>query len=143
MPDQIPLFWNLIKHGVIQSYKIPEQFQQDFSLKYLENLLAGNYQCWVIYNLDEEENKRMVGILCTKIVNEIEYGVRTLMFIGIYGLRLITDEMIDDAIPTLEKFARANKCSVMATEYRLKRVGDILTRMGFEKHVTVSRKILT
>ena len=142
-PDQVPLFWDLTKHGIVSAYKIPKDFQQDFTLKYLENLLLGNYQCWVVYSLDEEENKRITAIVCSKIVDEKEYGIRTLMLIGVYGFRLITDEAIDEAIAEFEKFALANNCNVIATEYRLKRVEDILNRMGFEKHITVSRKVLT
>lgn len=142
-PDQIPLFWDLTKYGVISAYSIPKEFQQDFTLKYLENLLLGNYQCWVVYSIDEEENKKITAIICSRIVDEREYGIRTLMLIGVYGFRLITDEAIDEAIDEFEKFAKANDCNVIATEYRLKRVGDILDRMGFETHVTVSRKVLT
>lgn len=142
-PDQVPLFWDMIRHGVIQSYKIPKEFQQDFANKYLENLLLGMYQAWVGYNVDEDGNEKLHAIVCSKIVDEKEYGVRTLMLIGVYGFRLITDELIDEALKQFEKYAKANNCNVIATEYKLKRVEDILTRMGFEKHITVSRKILT
>lgn len=143
LPDQISLFWSLIKHGVVQAYRIPKEFQQDFTLKYLENLMLGLYQCWVGYVETEEGEKKLHAILCTRIIDEKEYGVRTLAIIGVYGFRLIPQDMIESASAKIEEFARANNCNVMVTEYESKRVEDILNTMGFEKHITVARKILS
>lgn len=142
-PDQIPLFWELIRKGIISAYKIPKEFQQDFTNKYLENLLLGMYQAWIACQIDDEGEKRLVALACSKIVNEKEYGVRTLALIGVYGFRLITDEVLEKVTEGFEAYAKANNCNVIATEYSVKRVEDILNRMGFEKHITVSRKILT
>lgn len=141
MPDQISLFWDLIKKGVISAYRIPEKFQQDFTLKYLENLLLGLYQCWIGYT-EEEDEKKIHAILCTKIVNEKEYGVRTIALIGVYGFRLIPQEMVELAINKVGEFGKANGCDVIVTEYRLKRVGDMLRNTGFEDHITIMRKAL-
>jgi hypothetical protein len=141
-PDQIPLFWDLIKHGVIQSYRIPEEFQQDFTIKYLENLLLGLYQCWLGYT-GESEDKKIHAIMVTRIMDEKEYGIRTLSIVGIYGFRLIPQEMTEATMELVEEYARANDCNVIVTEYSLKRVGDMLESVGFEKHITVMRKILT
>lgn len=142
-PDQVVLFWDLIKHGVINAYKIPHEYQLDFTNKYLEKLLTGLYQCWVGYEIDEEGVKRITAIQCSRIIDEKEYGIRTFALIGVYGFRLISPALEDDTFEKLEEFARANGCNVMVTEYSSKRIGDMLAKHGFEKHITVSRKILT
>lgn len=141
-PDQVPLFWDLIRHGVINAYKIPKEFQQDFVINYLKNLLSGMYQCWVGYEV-KDGVKKLTAIQCTRIVDEKEYGIKTLALIGIYGYRLIPEEMIKEVSEALEEFAKSNGCNVMVTEYSSKRVENILNQMGFEKHITVIRKVLT
>ena len=141
--DQVFLFWDLIKDGIIRSYRIPMDHRQNFSVKYLEHLLTGMCQAWVSYEIDEEGNKKVIAIVCTRIIREESYGVQTLFVDALYGFRLITQGVIDEAIGVMEKYAIANDCSVILTEYTLPRVGDILSSMGFEDHRTISRKVLT
>lgn len=142
-PDQVVLFWDLIKQGVITAYKIPKDFQQDFANNYLEKLLTGMYQCWMGFEYDDEGKKKLIGFQCTKIMEEHEYGVRTLSLVGLYSLRLISKSMMIDMFDNLEKYALANGCNVIVAEYSVDRVGNILSEFGFEKHITVVRKVLT
>lgn len=139
-PDQVALFWDLIRKGTISAYSIPKKFQQDFAIGYLKSLLSGLYQAWVYF---EDESRKIIAIMCTRIIDEREHGVRTLALIGLYGLRLISEEAVDEALETLEKFAKANGCSVIITEYSSKRVESMLLTRGYEKHITVARKPLT
>ena len=140
--DQVFLFWDLIKHGIIQAYKIPQDHRQSFAVKYLERLLTGLSQAWIAYD-EEEDKKKITCIVSTKIINQEEYGVKVLLIDTLYGFRLISDELIDIAITSFEAYAKANDCNAILAEYSPKRVGDILARMGFEEFRTVSRKVLT
>ena len=141
-PDQVILFWEMIKHCVINSYKIPEKYQQDFTLKILEHLLSGMSQCWIGYGIDEMNNKRVHFVLTTKMVDEKFYGIKSLFIDSIYSYRLITEEMVNNINENLEKFAKANNCNVMVAEYTTKRVGEFLISQGFEEHSSICRKIL-
>ena len=140
--DQIFLFWDLIKHGVIQSYGIPQEHRQSFSVKYLEKLLSGLSQAWIGYE-EEEDKKKIIGVVSTRIIYEEDYGVRILMVDALYGFRLISNEVLDVSVSSLESYARANNCDAIVAEYSLKRVGDMLAYMGFEEHRTISKKVLT
>ena len=140
--DQVFIFWDLIKHGLIQAYKIPREYQQDFSINYLEKLLTGHTQAWLAYE-EKDGEKKVIGILCTQILDEKNYGVRTLLIDTIYGFRLIPKDIIDEGMTALESYAKANNCNVMAAEFSNKRVGEILVDIGFETHRIISRKVLT
>ena len=140
--DQVFLFWDIIKHGVIQSYGIPQEHKQSFAVKYLEKLLAGLSQAWIGFE-EEEDKKKICGVVSTKIINEEAYGVRILLVDALYGFRLISNELLDVSIDALEAYARANDCDAIIAEYSIKRVGDMLAHMGFEEHRTISKKVLT
>jgi len=140
--DQVFLFWDIIKHGVIQAYGIPQEHRQSFAVKYLEKLLTGGTQVWIAYE-EEEDKKKIICIVSTKIIQQEGYGVKILIIDTLYGFRLISDELIDISIIALEAYAKANNCDAITAEYSLKRVGDILAHMGFEEHRTISKKVLT
>lgn len=141
-PDQVPIFWDMIKQGMIESYRVPKEFQQDFTLNALTQLLSGMAQCWIGYKVDEEENKRIHYILTSKIVDEKHFGVRVMFIDSLYGFRLITQDMVDYAYEGLKKFALANNCNVIAAEHASKRVKEFLTSQGFEKYRTTYRKFI-
>ena len=140
--DQVFLFWDIIKHGVIQAYGIPQEHRQSFAVKYLEKLLTGLSQAWIGFE-EEEDKKKISGVVSTKIIQEEDYGVRILMIDALYGFRLISKELLDVAITAFESYAKANNCDAIVAEYSLKRVGDMLAHMGFEEHRTISKKVLT
>jgi len=142
-PDQVGLFWEMIKQGIISSYRIPKEYQQNFAVKSLERLLSGLSQAWIGYKIDEDSNKRIHYILTTEIVDEKHYGVRYLSIESLYGLRLIAQEELDEMYKGLKEFALGNKCNVMMTSTFGKRAEDMLVSLGFEKHKVISRKVLT
>lgn len=141
-PDQVSIFWEMIKHGMINSYKIPREFQQDFTLKALEHLLSGLSQCWIGYQLDDDGNKRIHFIMTSKIVDEKYYGVRVLFIDSLYGFRLMSEKMVSEIYKGMSEFAKANNCQIMAAEYSSKRVEEFLLSQGFEIHRTTCRKFL-
>ena len=140
--DQVVLFWDMIKQGMISSSNIPKEYQQDFTINALKQFLSGMSQCWIGYKVDEEGNKRIHYILTTKIVDEKYYGIRILLICSLYGFRLIPQDMVDYAYKGLEEFALANKCNVIAADYTNKRVEEFLLSQKFEKHMTTYRKFI-
>lgn len=142
MPDQVTLFWDSIKHGMIESYKIPKEFQQDFAIKELKNLLSGLSQCWIGFQIDKEGNKKLDLIMTSKIIDNKFYGVKVLFVDSLYGFRLITDEIASEVYGVLEKFAMANNCHIISAESPNKRVEELMLNQGFEKQRTSYRKVL-
>lgn len=138
-PDQVTWFWGLIKQGIINAYKVPKDFQQDFTLSMLKKLLTGMSQCWLNYEMDDKDRKiHAIGI--TSILDEKDYGTRVLNIEALYGFRLISMDMMSDMYSSIEKFALANKCNVLASDYSTNRVKEFLDHLGFEKHRTICRK---
>jgi len=141
-PEQTAIFWSLIKQSMISAYKIPKDFQQDFTNRSFEHHLSGLAQCWFGYKFDDEGNRRLQYIATTKISDEKNYGVKALLVDTLYGFRLISQDLMDELYEGIRKFAKANDCNVIVAEYSNKRIGQILESLGFEKHKTICRKIL-
>lgn len=140
--EQVSLFWEIIKYGMISVYKIPKHFQQDFAINILTNLLSGMSQAWIGYDLDDEEVKRLQCIVTTKIIEDEYYGIRRLHIDSLYGYRTVSENVPSEGFKCLEEFARANGCQAVTAEYFFDKAKEVLTAHGFEDHVTVCRKIL-
>lgn len=141
-PDQVAHFWELIKHGLVVSYKIPQEFQQDFTQKYLEQTLLGLSQAWLGFMKDEEGNKQVHVTLTTKIVDEKYYGTKCLFVDSLYAFRPITEEIVIAVENTVVPFAKANGCNVIVADYTSNRVRDYLFSNGFEFYKSVARRLL-
>jgi len=141
--EQITLFWDMIRQCMIESNQVPKKFQQDYAINALERLLSGMLQAWVIYKEDENKDKRIHAILVSKIIDEKYYGIKILNAEALYGHRFIDDELIDEMFTKTEEFAKANGCNVMAADFSITRVKEILTRMGFREHRTICRKFIS
>lgn len=142
MSDQITSFWEQIKHGMINTYKIPKEYQQDFALNALKQLLTGMTQCWIGYDTDKEGNRKIHFIMTTKIIDEKYHGLRIFHVDSLYGFRLISEDMISEIDKTLSSFAKANNCSVIIADYSIDRVKGFLMSQGFTEYRTTCRKFL-
>lgn len=141
-PDQVVLFWEIIRHGLTVAYRIPKDVQQDFAIGTLVSLLSGMSQAWIGYSLDEEGNKRLTGVITSRIVDDMYQGIKYLYIGGTYGYRRISPELYAEGIKALEEFAKANGCKAIVTEYSSRRMKEVVLSAGFEEHVTLVRKVL-
>ena len=140
-PDQVPLFWEMIRHCVIQAYKIPKKFQQDFGIKYLENILSGLCQAWIGYKLDKEGKKRINFIFTTKIIDEKYNGVKILGIDSLYGFRMVSVASMDEVYKNFEIYAKANNCHGIVTDYSSERVKQFLDSQGFETYKSSCKRM--
>jgi len=141
-PDQIVLFWDMIRKSMIESNKVPKEFQQDYAINVLTKFLSGMLQAWVGYKVDEEGVKKLHTVFASSIVDEKHHGVRILNAEAIYGFRLIDEELLIEIYIKMEEFAKANNCTVLSADYSFNRVKDILLSAGFEEHKTICRKFI-
>lgn len=142
MPDQVTYFWGSIKRGMIESYKLPKEFQQGFAIEELKNLLSGLSQCWISFQIDKEGSRKLDLIMTSKIIDDKYYGVKVLFVDSLYGFRLITDEIASEVYGVLEKFAISNSCRMISAMSPNKRIQGLMEDQGFEKYRTPYRKIL-
>lgn len=140
--DQVSVFWDLIRRGLIEANDIPREFQQDYSIHCLIKLHNGVYQAWLCYDINESGDKEIHAVGVTSILDEKFRGVKILNAEALFGLRPLTDKDINVIIKGLTDFAKANDCKVMSADYSIGRVREILTQMGFEEHRTVCRKFI-
>ena len=141
-PDQVPIFWELIRTGMTIVYKIPDEYQQDFAIHALTNLLSGASQAWVGFDLDDEGVKRIQCVVTTKIVEDTYYGIRRLHIDSLYGFRKVSPDVPVQGFKCIEEFAKANGCQAITAEYFFDKAKEVLTAHGFEDHISVCRKIL-
>jgi len=140
--DQVFLFWDLIRAGMIAVYKIPDKHQQDFAINALTNLLSGTAQAWIGFDLDDEGIKRIQCVVTTKMVEDTYYGIRRLHIDSLYGYRKVSPDVPSQGFKCIEEFARANGCQAITAEYFFDKAKEVLTANGFEDHISVCRKIL-
>lgn len=141
-PDQIVLFWDLIRKSMIDSNQVPKEYQQDYSIEMLSRFLSGKLQAWMGYEIDEEGNKRIQVVFASSITDNKYFGTRSLNAESIYGFRLIDGKVLSDIYDKMVEFAKANKCNVLIADYSFSRVKDILLGAGFEEYMTSCRKFI-
>lgn len=140
--DQVVLFWDMIKKSMIESNKIPVEFQQDYSINVLTKLLSGKLQAWIGYKVTDTDEKEIYTVFVSSIIDEKYHGLRLLNAESIYGFRLIDKEVLRELYEKLKEFGKANKCNAMTADYSFNRVKDMLLDAGFEEHRTVCRKFI-
>jgi len=141
-PDQVTLFWDMIRASMIASNDVPRKYQQDYSINILTKFLSGKLQAWIGYKIDKEGNKLIHVLLVSSIIDEKHYGVKALNAEAVYGFRPLDEELINEIYLKMVEFAKANKCNVMTADYSIDRVKEILLNVGFEKHRTICKKFL-
>lgn len=127
---------------MIESNRIPEEYQQDYSIDILTKFLSGRLQAWIGYEFDEDGEKRIQVIFASSISDRKFFGIKSLNTEAFYGFRLVSKSILLDLHDKVLKFAKANKCNVIIADYSFNRVRDILLDMGFEKYRTLCRRFI-
>lgn len=140
-PDQISLFWETIREGMIKSYQVPDKFAQDFAVHTLTRFLTGDLQCWMGYE-ERDERKYPQYFAATQIVNNEYFGTRSLWISGFYSLVPVTQEMLDALRDQITPYAKVNKCQVVLADYSNERIKRLLFDSGFEHYKSTARLML-
>jgi hypothetical protein len=139
--EQVSLFWDMIREGLIRSYKIPKEYQQEFAIASLKQILVGDTQCWLGYELNEE-NKLPKYFVATQIVDEKYLGLRSLYIVAFYSLITVTKEMLAEFASEIVPYAKSNNCQVVLADFNHDRVKEFLTELGFENYRSTARLFL-
>lgn len=131
-PTQVVAFWDAVKHAIIQVKDIPAGQELSFTNKTLEQILAGKYQCWVVYTYEgDTQNKHIHAVGLTALVDHPMYGYRALSLELLYGFRPLSDEIMLTTFKDIMAFAKANGCSQITLETSSKRIEEMARLVGF------------
>lgn len=141
-PAQVTQFWDDIKKGMIDSYEIPKEFQQDFANSELVDLLSGMTQCWVGLYLDDNKNKHLQYIITARIIDNKYYKRKVLNIDSFYSLMPLDKKALIEVYKSIYDFAIANNCSDLEAMRKDKGIEKMLTDLGFKPYKIVYRKDL-
>ena len=137
----IEALWPGIKNTVIKSARIPDKDKEEYSIFVLRGLYSGLYQAWMAFNWVEGE-KEIHAMMVTSLNDDNLTGMRYLYVNGIYGYRVLTNEMILDLDKCMVDFAKSQGCNYIRCETNLDRIEEILKFANYEYESTVYKKEL-
>lgn len=129
LPLQIPLVWEHIKYGIVQTGETPPEHLPRQYVQLLCDLLSEKAQCWVRLN----ENRIILNISITKILQNPTTDHRELYIDGFYAYQGTTFTGMEELFVLLKDFARQAECSRITTSTGVTRAQDILLQHGFQE----------
>jgi hypothetical protein len=108
-PDQVPVFWEAIKYGSVNSDKVAEEHRQSYLNRLLYLLLSNNAQCFV--RLDKERNLQSICI--TKIVVDELTGEKGLFIKNVYSFQKFSVELWIEDFEALIKLGKKEGCKTI------------------------------
>ena len=135
-PIQISLLWEDIRQSVMNAHKVPVDRELSYSNKLLENLLSGKFQCWMVYNLNDDE-REIVAIGVTSIIKDNLFDTKNLHILSLYGMRILNEETAREAFDKLSFYARKNKCNKVIMTTNVGRVIELAKNRGFNQSATI------
>lgn len=133
-PTNIATYWPGIKRALLASNAIKEEEQEKWLLFSLNQLLAGKLQCWLAYELAEEEGqevRKLHIMIVTSIINDRLFGYNYLTIEALYGFRSSTDELWLEALEGLKTFCRNSDCKYIKALTNNERAKEIADKLGF------------
>lgn len=131
-PMQVSLMWENVRQSVLKSSNVPPELEASYSSKLLKNLLSGKFQCWIVYTKHEDE-RQIVAIGITSIIQDNLFDVKNLHILNLYGLRTLDEQTATDAFEKLRKYAKANQCENVTMTTSVPRVEELASLQGFKR----------
>lgn len=133
-PSQVSLFWENIKQAFLQTNPPPPGADKhDYASNALANLLAQKYQCWIVYDLNENGEKLLYAMAITAIERDDFTGIDALHIISLYGFRRLNDALAKSSFKDFLKYANNTSCSVIKMQSNVSRVFELARLVGFKK----------
>lgn len=129
-PEQISVFWSSIKYGLVQIGHIIGANIEKELVNVLTELLAGHYQCWVIYE-GSGEDRKLHAFAITYILNDRLSGRNSLIIAALYGYRGFNSSLITEATEKLKAYAKTMDCNRVQAALRNPRLKELIQLMGF------------
>ena len=131
---QVSIFWDQIKHGVLQSNEIPEDQREHYANNILTKLLSGQFQAWMCFTGEDTRKIHAIGI--TTLLQDNLYGYNRLHGLSLYGYRTLTEELALDAVRVLQEYAKNNSCEMFTLDTSIPRVAELAKLGGMRSTIT-------
>ena len=105
LPEQVVKFWDMLRFAIAETFMPRNSCTNEHLQGILTNLLASKAQCWMAFKMENEERK-FVGFMVTRIAEDPAIRERCLFIDSIYAYQSVPEEIMFKAQATLEKFAK-------------------------------------
>lgn len=140
-PVQISLLWENIRQSVVRANKVPADKEGKYSNRLMANLLSGKYQCWLVCD-KQGDDKRIIAIGVTAIIEDHLYEVRTLDCLSLYGFRRLDEELAKDSFSKLMDYARRNNCEKIKMQTNVPRMKELIEQQGLSSNTVLYEKYI-
>ncbi len=125
--SQIPTLWEAIKFTAARSDRIPEKDLPLYLNRLLIALLNDKAQCFIRM----DENKELLAIAITRIIQDEVTGEKTLFWNHLYSFKLVSNDQWEDDWPVIQEFAKLQGCKKITLYTTNHRVVELATSRGF------------
>jgi len=129
IPQQIPHFWEAIKHATTQADEIDPVDRPAYLNKLLHSLLNDKSQCFVRLS----SKKVLLGLMITKIVDRNQSGQTELHIQSLYSWKAADDDSWRKEFAFIRDFAQHEKCKSIFFESRHPRIQELSKMLGFKE----------
>lgn len=127
LPNQISKVWDSIKYAIAKVERLSEADIKSYYNTLLVALLNDKAQCFV--RLDE--NKQLIGIAVTRLINDEVTGDKALVVSCLYSFKSVDMEFWKSDIEMIKQFARTSGCKKIIAYSTNERVYEIVQSIGF------------
>ena len=110
LPDQVSAHWDIIKYAIQESLPPIAGEGPDKMNNILTALLCSKAECW-ISSVVEEENRRLEGVIITKLQYDDISRTKNLLIYCLYGYEGVSTESWTSGLKSLVKYASSKNCS--------------------------------
>jgi hypothetical protein len=123
---QIPIFWETIKFVAKKVDEIDDKDLPSYLNELLHALLCDKAQCFVIL----DDKRILVAMAISRILGNKVNRKKYLYIQCLYSFKVINDDMWQDGLDLMRKFAEKEKCSYISFDSRNPRIWDIGGLLG-------------
>jgi hypothetical protein len=126
LPNQIPMYWEVIKFGATKADKVPIGRLEDYLNDLLQALLSSEAQCFIAL----KEDRCVQAVLITRLIENKLLKTQSLHIQCLYSFELIDEELQREAFNLIIKLAKFQKCNKITFDSNQKRVWEIAKNIG-------------
>jgi hypothetical protein len=136
--DQISRYWEDIKAAIIAAVPPLGTTDQGAVSQFLENLLMGRLQAWLLVEQQGEGERAVFNIKAlavTTVWRDLGTGAKNLLIYALYGYSFVEPALWKDGLGALKKFAEAEGCHQIVAFTKVPRVLQIVKELGGESEM--------
>lgn len=138
-PEQVDKYWDDVAVSVAEALP-PTSGSDEAMLNLLESIMNGMADCWVVYDVSEEECKiRIVAYMITTIVTEPISNTKNLLIYALTGTGSMLKEHWKEGYLALINWAKANDCVAVTAYTQLESIVTMAKRLGGDAAFTFVR----